>query len=134
MQFENENIPSCCSKDCYKTYNSYCRLVIMVSIMVVSLLAGGAVIQYLELPNEREAIMNANITSEMARGEIINYLVNKTCLSNWEKEEAANSKEILIQLAIMTNVPENNHIWREYFSAVFFLVTVVTTIGNYRYK
>ncbi len=71
MQFENKNVPSCFSKDFYKTYNSYRRLGIMVSIMVVSLLMGGVIFQQVELPNEREAIMNANITREMARGEIL---------------------------------------------------------------
>ena len=127
-----------CRKDacrqCCCSINNYWKSVIWCTIILVYLLLGGLFFSLAERPAELERAAEvdaANATLLAARDELIASVVNNSNLTEDQVSEILQNFTAASQrLTDALDATEVVQVW-DFASAVFFCVTVVTTIGEY---
>lgn len=122
---------------CWCSYNKYWILVNLLCSGIMSyLFVGGSIFQSLERPNERQMIEDSRLALNQTQMEMVDLLMSQTNIS---MEAAENLTVKLLEFgrtaAQATEVLtlEENPLWEEWSSAIFFAATVITTIGTLIY-
>lgn len=121
--------PSC--RRLFFTFNNYWQLVGMSVIVVIYSLIGALIFNAVERPNELRQLEESRQASENAITQFVYMLTNTT---NLTEEEARNTTTLFLEVGRAAAEAEanltraNNPIW-DYSSSVFFVSTVITTIG-----
>ena len=120
-------------RQCCCTLNNYWKSVIWLSIITVYLFLGGAFFYLAERPAELERVAEvnaANASLQAARSELIATVANNSNLTEEEVVEILQNFAAASQrLNDAQEATEVVQVW-DFPSAVFFCVTVITTIGE----
>lgn len=98
-------------------------------VLFFYILIGGAIFNAVERPNELRVIEEIELARTDAVSTLVQLLVNFTNITEAEALNLTTSIVALGKTASSTLLSEQNPIW-DYSSAVFFVSTVVTTIGK----
>ena len=113
------------------TFNSYWQLVGLYFGVLFYVLIGALLFTAIERPNEIRNIEESQIARNNSINNFIEFLTNST---NLTEEQATNFTERFLELGRLAAEAERNlsvaenPIW-DYASALFFVSTVITTIG-----
>ena len=113
------------------TNNKYCQTLQIFNGLIVFLVIGASIFSSIERPNELQRIEDSRTTMNETLTALVNLLTNQT---NLTQEEAMNLTDQLVMFGSrIAEATENfdlevNPIWT-WGSALFFCITVVTTIG-----
>ena len=134
-QAEEGEDPWCeCNKDCFRKHvfqvNVYWRTLGLAVILSIYLLIGAAVFQALEQPNERKENEAIAKSSEMYTQLLENFTTIVSNSTNLTHQEIIDTITNLTTASLGATATES-HNW-EFASSLFFVITVVTTIGVYR--
>ena len=125
----------CSKKSCrhywYLVIKKYWNLATIFIGLMVYLSIGGAIFSALERPNELQNIEDSKLTLNQTRIELMEFVRSRTNLTDREAMEF--TQQVFEFGRILTEATgnitlEENPLW-DWSSAVFFAVTVVTTIG-----
>lgn len=125
----------CNKKSCrhywYLIIKKYWNLATIFIGLMVYLSIGGAIFSALERPNELQNIEDSKLALNRTRIELMEFVCNRTNLTGREAMEF--TQQVLQFGRILAEATgnltlEENPLW-DWSSAVFFAVTVLTTIG-----
>ena len=116
-------------KKCWCSFNHYWRLVVKFFVLFFYLLLGGAIFNAVERPNELREIEEVQKTRIESVNSLVQLLQNHTNLTEAEVKNLTTSIIALGEAASKTLLAEQSPIW-DFSSAIFFVSTVVTTIGE----
>ena len=120
-------------RQCCCSFNNYWKSLIWCSIIIVYLFLGGLFFSLAERPAELERVAEvdaANATLQAARDELIASVVNNSNLTGEQVAEILQNFTAASQrLNDALEATEVVQVW-DFASAVFFCVTVITTIGE----
>ena len=131
---EDEDYTKCecnrfCMRNCCCTWNVYWQAAVFSSIIFVYLLLGAAIFMALEGPNEQQRIAEAEINRSRLI-QVGQYVVgNLTASGQLNESEAQELVFLISNLSQAFSNLDTSRNW-DFAPAVFFSVTVVTTIGN----
>ena len=123
----------CAAKECKQwwcSWNIHWKALSLFGVVVLYLQLGGVIFYLAERPNEEDEIEDAQQRRKEAMDLLVDTFVN---LSNGSLSHVQ-AEDLVLNLtdlfAGLEEIPaESNPIW-EYGNAVFFAITVVTTIGK----
>lgn len=98
-------------------------LAVLVIVVLAYILVGGAIFMALEKDNE------AHVT-HTAHSNFHNFISNNTCVTPLELESFTASVISAYDSGVMTSSNKSNGSNWSYESAIFFAITVITSIGR----
>ena len=132
----SSTVADCCSSDertrkmfwC-KSFNIYWQLALLLLAAVIYLLIGGAIFSAVEGPHEQMQLKQTHLDRETARANLTTMVANWTNLTEEEVQDLVSSVIHLGEKASKEIPPPHKIKWN-FWSAVFFASTVITTVGG----
>ena len=112
-----------------KSFNIYWQLALLLLAAVIYLLVGGAIFSAVEGPHEQMQLKQTHLDRETARANLTTMVANWTNLTEEEVQDLVSSVIYLGEKASKKITPPHKIKWN-FWSAVFFASTVITTVGG----